>query len=263
MKKILLLTFSIVTMSFANPVFQWELKANEAVFKSGFEAGIKSLEFQRRNDGYQPKKVKINKAFYITYDITKMPYEEALFLQNIADREGFETYITEHFLYFGQFEREADAKKAVADLQSKFRITAKISKNKGDEFLITYPKLWGDFFTRVVEEAKKSGVIVITEYITTPTINPKAQTSTQYKKRTPAKSAVVTKKFTLKNSKAMAYKKVGDIKNSISFVEKGLVSKKTFIFEKSFSTNQQEKFYKVKNQDTYFSDRDVVMSGDK
>lgn len=159
-----LMSFGFAAISVSSvSVESVELKANEKIFKAGFEAGIKALEFQRKNDGYKPKKVTINKAYYLTYNISKLPYEEALFLQNIAAREGFDTHITKNLLFFGEFEREADALKTQADLKTKFRIDAQVKQNYGSDSIETYPKLWGQFYTFFQNEVKKQGYIDVDE----------------------------------------------------------------------------------------------------
>lgn len=267
MKRIILIFIALANSAFSNTATQWELKANEAIFKNGFESGIKALEFQRKNDGYKPKKIAINKEFYITYDITNLPYEEALFLQNIAAREGFDTHIAKTLLYFGEFEREADALKSIDDLKQKFKIEAKLNKNKGGEFLITYPKLWGEFFTFFMEEAKANGILQVTEYITTQQKmnieSNKAQTkSAQQSAQAINQQPVKPKTFTFKNSKAMLYKKSGSGLESKDYIEGGLVENKVFNlgnYGKPVITKQGEKFYKVLGEDSYFSDKDVVI----
>lgn len=270
MRKVLLLAISFITIGFSNSVAKYELKANEAIFKAGFEAGIKALEFQRKNDGYQPIKININKEFYIVYDITSLPYEEALFLQNIANRDGFDTHITKSFLFFGEFERKADALKAIDDLKQKFKIDAKLKqKNKDEEFLITYPKLWGNFFTIFMAQVAKDGYIIVknTEFVPidsksnidnkTKVVTNKAST-----KQPQAQIQGSNKPFTLKNSKAMSYKKVGSGNNSQNYKENGLISKEKFYlgnYNKAIVTEQGEKFYKVLDKNIYFSDKDVVI----
>lgn len=261
-KIILILALFIATNLFAaNNVLQYELKANEEIFKKGFEAGLKALEFQRKNDGYAPKKVIIQKEYYITYDITKMPYSDAIFLQNIASKEGFDTYITKDKLYFGEFEREADAKEAIEDLKSKFKITAKINQKKDNEFLITYPKLWGEFYTYIIKKAQELGYVVKIEVIEA---QPKAKKVYIPKKTNVANTKTVqpaTKKyFTLKNIKAMAYTAT-DKMDSKSYKDKGLVGKRRFELSKEglIKTEQGESYYKVDGENLYFSDRDVEL----
>lgn len=275
MKKILLLT-TLIVFGFCVPIEQYsyqgvqemELRQNELIFKAGFEAGIKSLDFQRKNDGFKPKRVKINKAFFITYKIDKMPYEEALFLQNIAAREGFDTYITKKYIFFGEFEREADAVKAVSDLNSKFRIKAQLHKSNGGEFLITYPKLWGQYFTLFEQEIKNLGYIRAEECLNSNKGKSVASNSTPKITNGVKTNATSTKNvyFTLKNSKAMSYmngdKNINSRFNSLEYIESGLKPKKRYPlgnFRKPYLTKQGESFYKVLDQNLYFSDKDVLI----
>lgn len=282
MKKLVLLT-TLIVFGFCAPIERYsytgvqemELRQSEQVFKAGFEAGIKSLDFQRKNDGFKPKRVNINKAYFITYEITKMPYEEALFLQNIAAREGFDTYITKKYIFFGEFEREADAVKAVNDLNSKFRIKAQLHKNNGGEYLTTYPKLWGQYFTLFEQEIKNLGYIRADECANTDNNKSNkslvANSNTQTTTASSGTSRVYTTKvktsfFTLKNSKAMSYmnydKNNNSRHNSLEYIESGLKLKKRYPignFKRPYLTIQGESFYKVLNQNIYFSDKDVLI----
>lgn len=283
--KILFLLLTSVVLVFGidrynnTNIRQMELRQNEAVFKAGFEAGIKALEFQRKNDGFKPKRVEINKAYYITYEITKMPYEEALFLQNIAAREGFDTHITKKYIFFGEFEREADARKAISDLNAKFQINAQLRQNQGGEFLTTYPKLWGDFYTYFVSEVKKLGYIDESECsklnadanknkanIASNANNTNVNTNTNANvNKKPKINVNTTTFFTLKNKKAMSYmnfdKTPQSRLDSYEYKESGLKSKQNFPmgnFNKPYKTIQGEQFYKVLNKNIYFSDKDVL-----
>lgn len=253
----LIIASLIVSAAFSDEVMELEFKTNEAFFKDGFKAGIKALEFQRRNDGYEPQKIAIKKEFFIVYNITNLPYEEALFLQNIASREGFETHMTKTFLFFGEFERHADALKATQELKEKFDIDAKIEQNKGGDFLITYPKLWGDFYQNLMAQVSSRGYIVTAEHVP---VNPKS--NIESKRSTKQTQTQNHKIFTLKNSKAMSYKKIGPGNDSRDYQEGGLVDKKDFYsgnYGKPIITNQGEKFYKVLNKNIYFSSEDVVL----
>lgn len=278
-KLVLLITF--IVFGFCAPIERYsyqgvqemELRQSEQVFKAGFEAGIKSLDFQRKNDGFKPKRVNINKAYFITYEITKMPYEEALFLQNIAAREGFDTYITKKYIYFGEFEREADAVKAVNDLNSKFRIKAQLHKSNGGEYLTTYPKLWGQYFTLFEQEIKNLGYIKADECASADNNKSSKSLVTDSNTQTANRgtSRIYTTKtktsyFTLKNSKAMSYmnydKNDNSRRNSLEYIESGLKPKKRYPvgnFKRPYLTIQGESFYKVLNQNIYFSDKDVLI----
>lgn len=266
MKKIsvVLLLMSLTCFGATN-VLQYELKANEAIFKKGFEAGLKALEFQRKNDGYAPKRININKEFYLTYDIRKMPYTDAIFLQNIASREGFNTHITEELLFFGEFEREADAKEAQKELKDRFDIDVDIKTKKGDDFLVTYPKLWGDFYTHIINKVKQEGIFIQVE-----TIEKRGSIGSSTKKTSTKKSATTQNKqtapmkfFTLKNSKAMGYSvESSKRKDSKAYKEVGLQANKNYRLSTDIGyviTEQGEKYYKVYNQNLYFSDRDVIL----
>lgn len=225
-------------------------------FKKGFDAGLKALEFQKKNEGVQPQKINIHKPYLVQLEITRIPYNEVLFLQNIASREGYKTYLTKNYLIFGEFDREIDAKDAASQLERSFKIKPTIRKVAEKTFLITYPSLWADYWTIFLEEAKNNGFVVKKEIIKI-TERPKTQQITQ---RTPPVIAQKPKKILLINKMAMAYALEGDKNYSNSFVEKGLVEKENWIWdnkEKILKTKEGEQFVKVKDNNLFFSIEDV------
>lgn len=248
MKKISAFLFFMFSISLANVY-----NPQEQTFKTGFEAGIKALEFQRENDGVQPKKIILRKSFYLIYEIDKVPLNEALFLQNIASREGYHTHLTRDFIFFGEFDREADAREIIKQLSNKFKIKVKLMKNTANNYIVTYPSLWNEFYTIFLEEARKNGYVIKVEVIKSPV--KKSTTKISNVKKTVPK----LKKMTLRKAKAMAYSLSGDEKDSKNYKEIGLQSG---LFETSgniITTKENEKFVKVANKNMYFSLDDVFI----
>ena len=111
-------------------------------FKAGFEAGLKALEFQKKNEGVQSKEITINDAYYLSLNIKNMPLPEVLFLQNISAREGFESYLTKNYLIFVGYERKADAIEAQQRLLHHYKIETSIvySKDNNPYYIILHTK---------------------------------------------------------------------------------------------------------------------------
>lgn len=251
MRKIILLMFVMLNIAFGarNSIEIYE--PNSKNFRDGFEAGIKALEFQAKTDGFQQKLITINKPYLLIFDIKNTPFHEALFLQIISAREGFDTHFTKEFVFLGEFERDIDAKDAKELLVRKYRLNSndlKILSNQ--KSIITYPFLFHDFHKNLINEAQRLGYVIKTEVL----YANKIQTSTT-KKVTSEK--IVSKKITFRNNRAMGYILQGDEKLSQSFIEKGLVKQSNYEFEKNITTNEGEKFVKVKGQNLYFADSDV------
>lgn len=251
--KMIILTLTLLfnsTFAFGNSLYE----PNHTSFKQGFEAGLQALEFQAKQDGYTQKEIKLTKPYLLVYEIKAMPLNEALFLQIIAFKEGFETHLSKNFVSFGEFNREIDAKAKAKELQKLFQLNVnfiKIYKNK--QSFLSYPYLWQDFHTALLDEAIKLGVIVKeTEKIVYRNIIKEANT-----KPAPVQK---NKEFTLKNAKAMSYKlinKEASQKDSLNYTENTLLDKKDYEFEKEIQTKQGETFIKVKNENVYFSILDV------
>lgn len=244
----LIFSFSV---SYANTFYE----PNTISFKEGYEAGLQALEFQAKQDGYKQKQIEVFKPFLLVYEIKNTPLNEALFLQIIAQKEGFDTHLSRDFISFGQFEREVDAKSKAKELASKFKIdetSIKIYTNKKN--FSTYPYLWQDFHTKLLKEAIDLGVIVEQkEKIVYKTIYKNSKGSDKE-----IKPKTNTKKIIFKNAKAMSYQSLGGIlEDSLNYTEAGLVNKQEYEFEKEIQTKQGEIFVKVKDKNLYFSILDV------
>lgn len=226
---------------------------NDKSFKDGFEAGLKALEFQAKNEGFTSKNIKISKPFTLLLDIKEMPLSEVLFLQILASREGIESHLSEDFLYLGSFEREIDAKDRIKSLIAKFKLNAKNLKiHKNIQEIITYPYLYKSFYESLLQKAKEQGIIVETKILTKTTIKNPVQK--------PLVKKVSPIQFTFKNTKAMSYVSLGGVENdSKNYEEKGLKKKQNFTFEKKIKTNLGESFIKVAGENLYFLEADVLM----
>ena len=233
---------------FANAFYE----PNSKSFRDGFEAGLKALEFQAKNDGFSPKEIPILKPYILVFDISKTSLNEVLFLQNIASREGFNTQLTKNFLCFGEFEREADAKELEKQLLERFKIKTKVLKDI--EKLITYPYLFSDFFQALLKKAREEGILIETKIIEMkPKVTKKAIAQTP--------KSLATKSIEFKNPKAMSYYLLGEL-DSKNIFENGLIPSKNYPFGEMIKTPQGESFVKVKDKNLYFSIEDVLIKGE-
>ncbi len=188
-----------------------------------------------------------------------MPYFDAIFLQNVAHKEGFTTKMTKGFIYFGEFEREIDAKAVAEQLKNRFDISVKINRNAAlNANIITFPRLWNDFYAHIIKSWRSQGYAVKVEVIEEKNIAKPKSVATLNKKPSP-KPAAPKKFFSLKYDKAMSYKAQNDSTSSKEFKEGELSLKNEFEYGKTITTKEGEVFIKVKDKNLYFSDRDVVM----
>lgn len=237
----------LVNLSFATSFYE----PNDKSFKDGFYAGLKALEFQAKNDGFTHQVIEIKAPYLLVVDIKEKSMNDVLFLQIIANREGFESHLCADFVSFGEFERKADAQDIAQMLEKRFKVKTKILNNIKQ--IITYPYLYKDFYADILLKAKELGIIVETKVINQPI---KRQVSS----KNINKKQEVIKYMKLKNSKAMGYYlNNADASNSKSFSESGLKPNSDFIYDKKVITKQGEIFYKVKNENLYFSDKDIVL----
>ena len=228
---------------------------NDKSFKDGFEAGLEALKFQAKVDGFDSKKVKIDKPYLLTFNISKMPLNEALFLQIISSREGYETHLTREFVSFGAFERKVDAQDRIKDLTRKFKLNSKdFSIHSQTNEIITYPYLFDRFYISIIKEVKDLGFIVQTQIIEKPVI--KKQIIKEAKKSTPKN---IYKIFNIKGSKAMSYINKGLLNDSKSYEENEFIyaNNQSYKLEKEIVTKTNEKFVKVLNENLYFAIDDV------
>ncbi|CAD7289534.1 hypothetical protein LMG7974_01611 [Campylobacter majalis] len=252
MKKIIFFVSFLVICLNANNLYD---EPNPASFKNGFNAGINSVAFQAKIDGFYPQIINITKPYVVAVEIKNMSLDEALFLQIIANREGFDTHLTTQYVTFGEYQREIDAKKIVNKIKADYKIkSSEIKILKDKKQIITYPFLFSDFYTELLKEAKANGVIESFKIIEVKPQVVKKPAIKSVKKQTEK-----TKTISFKNSKAMSYSlSNNDESNSKNLNDNELKSGK-YTYEKIITTKQGEKFVKVKGENLYFSILDVVI----
>lgn len=251
MKKIIFFVSFLALALSANNLYD---EINPRSFKEGFNAGINAVVFQSRVDGFSPQIITINKPYLLVVKIENMSLDEALFLQIIASREGYNTHLTSEYVTFGEFQRMIDAKKVSDKIKQDYKLTnsdVKILKNKKE--IVTYPFLFSDFYDDLLKNAKESGVIEALKIVEVKPEPIKKST------KTTKKLITKTKFITLKNAKAMGYNLTNnDESNSNNLNDSGLESGK-YVYEKTITTKQGEKFVKVKDKNLYFSVLDVII----
>ncbi|MBX7491239.1 hypothetical protein [Helicobacter turcicus] len=248
MRKILLITLIFLTQGFCY------YEANDKTLRDGFEAGLKALEFQRKVDGVKPTIIKVNKPYLLVFNISNMPIHEALFLQTLAFKEGIDSHLTKESISFGEYEREIDAKDIAKLLSTKFKLNAKDFRilTRTREF-ITYPYLWSETYSQILNEARELGIIVETKIL-----NKKPQ-----KTKTQNKPKNIAVEIILKNPLAMAYTLKGDSGKSKDYKELGLMEQRGYLLESKVTTLSGEHFVKVKGENLYFSVSDVRLRNAK
>lgn len=252
--KIWIVFLCTITMAFA--LVATSYAPRDIAFQQGFEAGLRAMELQYKIEGVTPKKIVFEKEYLILLNTLSMPIAEILYLQNIANLEGYTTFLTQEFLIFGDFEREADAKNVSDRINRDFEVRTSVKKNSKEAF-ISYPVLFEKVFDLWLKEAKAKGVAIKTEVLYTepPTTGlPQVQTETI---RTIQEEYIV-----LKNKKAMAYARDTHNKEALSedFSERDLMNGgEKMPFDKVITTNEGEVFYKVKNENLYFAEDDVII----
>lgn len=217
------------------------------IFKQGFEEGIKATRFQALNDGFRPKSVKMRNNFVLVFDTTNIAYAEALYMQYLAAKEGFEeTYITKNTIIFGSFAREIDAQEAQKKIAKMFGVGTKIENCVGKTFM-TEPLLFSDFSDELfaVSATKKESE------------KPKKRLVAKPKK---AEEKVVEKQIVLKQPTYSYYKaNMNSTKESSSnYHENKIVgASKQYVLDKKVVTPEGEIFYKAKGENLFFKDVDV------
>ena len=249
----LLLMLGFLEASFATNFYN----PQDRSFKAGFEAGLKALEHQRLTEGVQPKEVDMGDSFYLTVDTKNMPLPEILFLQNISAREGYKSYLTRNFLVFTDFKRKADAVEAQNQLSNHYKVKAALNQSKNTK-LITYPILWGEFYRRFLADVEQNGYAVKVDVIEVPKVVQKV-VRVYSDEQTNVNAGEQKLYGTIINNKAMSYTLKGSKNLSRSFRDNGFMERQEFDFgnDKQTITSTGESFYKVKNQNLYFSTKDI------
>lgn len=256
MKKVLLLILGlVVTNSFAY---------NDAnTYKEGFEAGLKALKFQVANDGVVPTKINFSKKYILLLPSEKISINDVIYMQYVAAKDDFKTYITKNELIFGNYDRLVDAQVGQQKIKDLFNYDTKIVENIKDYY--TYPVLAEPVFDTVAASYKKDGVIKETKIIYVSGANTKSTSEkiiiendnkTKVIEKKPSKPLVI-KNAELKYDKAQAYKLNGSGSSSKDFVESFVVEKQTFQTANTITTKEGESFVKLLNTNVYFLKSDV------
>lgn len=244
MKKIFALLMLLLSCCFALTKTE-----REAIFKSGFNTGLEMMLFQLKHEGVSVKLLMYPKDGYVVFlDTNTMPLSEILYLQFMANKEGYEAYMCKNELVFGYYEREADAKDAVKRIYSLFFVATKITESKSREFYI-YPSVLLKAYNSFIAEAEKNSNYIYTDVIN---VNPPKKNNNRLQ------SFEITKYFKLKNALAQSYKNDKSSSKSIDFVEyKIMKDDKKYPLGRKVKTDRGEIFYQIKYKNIYFSVADV------
>lgn len=236
------------------------------IFENGFNAGLSAIKLQAEYDGLRPQTLNVNKNFLLILRIDEIGLDEALFLQVIAKREGFETHLTKDFITFGEYEREIDARKISKAIVDNFKLNPNSIKIlSGVKQIKTYPYLFMDFSERLKnnsyfkqleiqeEVVEKQNLEVVNKPETKAQTKPQPQEIENDEIQVPPLQKII-----FKNKRAMSYKNIDNNEsNSASFVENGFKTGE-FLFDKIIFTNIDEAFVKVKDENLYFSNEDII-----
>lgn len=223
------------------------------VFKDGFEAGLRALQFQIKNDGAIPQKIDLKKQFVVILPTDSIAMNEIVYIQYIAHKEDFKTSLTKDGLIFGDYDRKIDASEAVDRIKRILNYEAQIITN--DKEFFTYPFLAKPVYDLISDGLVRDGAIKEVRIIY---VNATKETkSSSAKVAKTVKNQVKTKNIVLKNSKAQSYQLIGDSKRSSNYLEGPIVDKRTFKTANTFTTSSGEVFVKVLNENLYFLKSDV------
>jgi hypothetical protein len=222
------------------------------VFKDGFEAGLKALQFQIKNDGAIPQKITLDKALIVILPIESISINEVIYIQYIASKEDFRTHLTKDGIIFGNYDRQIDAKEARERVKRILNYDTKIINNKGD--LYTNPIIAKPIYDLIVDQLEEDGAIRDVKIIY---VNATKPTTTAQPVKKEVKEQSNVKNVSLKNAKAQAYKVNGDNKNSADYQESFIAEGMKFKTSNTIVTSSGEVFVKVLNENTYFLKSDV------
>lgn len=238
-------------------VLSGALFANSTHYKLGFENSLEAMAISLKNNGHLPQYFALKNDYALYYDISDTDSATILLMEYLAFKEGFvDVKTTKKYIFFGSFERNADAIKAREKLKRLLngvdvRISKKTSFKK--EELISYSPYVNEIANKVVNEIRGSGnVVVKREVIGVPVV--KETQKVVYKQAKPKviyKNPQPQKIINIINSKAQAYK-LED--NAIQELE--IIQKAEFDYGSIRKVGNDE-FVKVKDKNIYFLRRDV------
>jgi len=223
------------------------------IFKDGFEAGLKALQFQIKNDGAVPQKIVLDKGLIVILPVESIAINEIIYIQYIASKEDFRTHLAREGIIFGNYDRQIDAQEARDRIKRILNYETKIIANRGDFY--TNPIIAKPVYDLIAQELVEEGAIrdVKVVYVNN---TPKTTTTAQPAKKE-VKEQPNIRNASLKNTKAQAYKATGDDKNSGNYQESFIAEGSKFKTSNTIVTDSGEVFVKVLNENIYFLKSDV------
>lgn len=229
-------------------------------FKKGFAIGLEAVEYQLKNEGYEPKKIQLESPFIVIMDIKKTPTNDILYFQHLLAKDSINSLITKDFLLIKAFDREPDATSLKKIIESKYPVELEV-KELTNGIIETYPILFTRTFDNVISSVtKKADIAYVKKY----------ETPLQIRLEEEKKPKKKIKYFKIKN-KAMSYKYKYD-KNTAPQCEpsqircfdsklfyENKIYKKGTSFKKGgiYKTNEGELFQKVHNTNLFIDLSDV------
>ena len=183
---LLLVTFGLISNLFANEIES---------FKKGFSIGLEAVEYQLKNEGYEPKIIKLESPYVVIMDIEETATNDILYFQHLLSKDSINSLITKKFLLIKAFDRKPDAKALKKTIENKYPVKLAV-RELTDGIIETYPILFSRTFDKVISKVTKKADIAYVRKYKTP-----LQIRLEKKKEPKPKFTY----FKLKNS-AMSYK---------------------------------------------------------
>ena len=231
--------------------------ANSTHYKLGFENSVEAMQISLNNNGYLPKYFALKNEFVLYQEIKDIDSQTILLMEYLAFKDGFiEVKTTRKNMFFGSYEREADAIKAKNKIKTLLNgVNAKISRKSSfkQSELITYSPFVNELSERIVSNIKKDGNIVVQREIKEVPVIKETQ-KVVYKQSKPKviyRQPEPQKYINILNSKAQAYKVEDNAMQELEVMQKG-----EFEYG-SIRKIGNDEFVKVKDKNIYFLKRDI------
>ncbi len=252
----------LISLGLASNIFANELES----FKKGFSIGLETVDYQLKNEGYQPKVIQLDSPYIVTMNINNIPTSDILYFQHLLAKENINSLITKEFLLIDSFDRKPDAIELKRILESKYPVSLKVEELTNGK-IETYPILFSKTFDNVITDVTSNLDITYVKKYETP-----LQIRLEKEKSSNTKKIKKTFKYFKLKNKAMIYKydykkdSINKCKNisgkcfqSDLFMEYNTYSKGT-IFKKGgvYKTNEGELFQKVYNTNLFIDLADVA-----
>jgi len=231
-------------------------------FKKGFTIGLEAVEYQLKNEGYEPKIMQLDSPYIVVMDIKNIPTNDILYFQHLLAKDSINSLITKNFLLIKSFDRIADANELKKSLQSKYSVELKVQELTTGT-IETYPILFSRTFDKVITDVTTNYDIKYVKQYETPL-------QIRLENKNKPKKKKVYRTFRLKNT-AMAYTykydqdsdlQCGNTKgkcfDSSLFDEKKVYTKGRYYRKGGvYRTSDGELFQKVYNTNLFFDLNDV------